>query len=645
MSAAELQRFLPDRGRFTFPSPYGTSGVRLTNPTDCGGADCIVPVGYSYWSNINNHAGSDTLLVFLGLERRKGGGGPTLFSYNKNTGETRNLGPMFPPESPYSWGNGEGWYFSGTRPTALYMNDGSRMLRYDVQSHAFETVFDVRDHAGANTYIWQMHSSADDRVHSATVRNSSSYEMLGCIAYREDIHRAFYYPKKGSYDECQVDKSGRWLVIKENVTGVNGEDNRIIDLQTGTEQVFTDRDGAAGHSDEGFGYMVAEDNFYSRPGATRVWTFGQDMRSGGQGTLVYELTDWSTGLGHVAHGNSKPGVPVSQQVACVSNASRQNLPRVNEIVCFRLDGSLNALIVAPNLTDLNASGGGSDDYMKLPKGNLDVTGEYFIWTANAGTGRLDAYLVRIPLEKLGSAPSAPPPSAPAPNPAPTTSADPTPAPAPAPAPEPTSSPTPAPSAPVASGPMEGARWMSLINMTASGSTLRKSGGCGGCPDASAVSEQQLASTGALQLTPTETATLRFVGLSGAGIGAQPSDLNFALRLQSGTVEVRESGAYKSETSFSAGDTLRISIANGVVSYSKNGSVFYTSGNPASGSLRTHAIFFDTGATIGNVTIGAGSSGTASSSRSSSAPSQTMTVSSSSSKPRAWGAIRARLGGS
>ena len=44
-----------------------------------------MPVGYSYWNNINNHAGSDTMLVFLGLERRKGGGGPTLFSVNKRS--------------------------------------------------------------------------------------------------------------------------------------------------------------------------------------------------------------------------------------------------------------------------------------------------------------------------------------------------------------------------------------------------------------------------------------------------------------------------------------------------------------------------------------------------------------------------------
>ena len=89
MSAGEIQSFLPQRGKFTFPSPYSTTGVRLTNAGDCAGQDCVLPVGYSYWANTNNHSGSDTMLIFLGMNRIKGGGGPTLFSYNKNSGETR----------------------------------------------------------------------------------------------------------------------------------------------------------------------------------------------------------------------------------------------------------------------------------------------------------------------------------------------------------------------------------------------------------------------------------------------------------------------------------------------------------------------------------------------------------------------------
>ena len=75
VSSGQSQTFLPARGAFTFPAPYNTTAFRLTNNSDCGGADCVSPVGYSYWSNINNHVGSDTMLVFLGLDRRKGGGG------------------------------------------------------------------------------------------------------------------------------------------------------------------------------------------------------------------------------------------------------------------------------------------------------------------------------------------------------------------------------------------------------------------------------------------------------------------------------------------------------------------------------------------------------------------------------------------
>jgi hypothetical protein len=158
---------------------------------------------------------------------------------------------------------------------------------------------------------------------------------------------------------------------------------------------------------------------YSQPGATRVWQLGQDLHGAGQGTVVYNLTDWSAsaGLGHLSHENAQAGVPVAQQMACTSSAERQNLPRVNEIVCFRLDGSRTVLVVAPNMTDLNASGGGSDDYSKRPKGNLDPTGEYFIWTTNLGTNRSDAFIVRIPQQKLGvSGGAATPSPTPAPHP-------------------------------------------------------------------------------------------------------------------------------------------------------------------------------------------------------------------------------------
>ena len=40
LTTTQIQSFLPSRGPFTFPAPYNTRGIRLTNSGDCGGTDC-----------------------------------------------------------------------------------------------------------------------------------------------------------------------------------------------------------------------------------------------------------------------------------------------------------------------------------------------------------------------------------------------------------------------------------------------------------------------------------------------------------------------------------------------------------------------------------------------------------------------------
>ncbi|MBI3621533.1 MAG: hypothetical protein HY208_05025 [Nitrospirae bacterium] len=414
LTQSQIQALLPARGVFTFPPPYLTQGIRLTNPSDCGGNDCVHYVGYPYWRNMNNHAGSDTMLIFMGLDRNRGGGGPTLFSYNKVTEAVTNLGPLFDAANPLSWSTGELWYFSATMPTKLYLYSGPKLLRYDVLTKQMETVFDVSTQPalfGTNRTIWQMHSSSDDRVHSATLKDGSTYADLGCLAYQEDIKKFSYYPAVGAYDECQIDKSGRWLVIKEilGIDPVSTSDDRIIDLTTGAVTDLLDRDGGGGHSDNGFGYLVAKDNWNNLPNAVRLWKFGTSPL--GPGTVVYYDTQWlPESANHVSHTNANPLLPPEQQYACGSSANATNGPRANEIVCFRLDASLDALVVAPVMTDMNAAGGG-DVYSKMPKGNLDVTGQYFVWTSNMGGNRLDAFIVKVPGQLLtGAVSDATPPT-------------------------------------------------------------------------------------------------------------------------------------------------------------------------------------------------------------------------------------------
>jgi hypothetical protein len=101
----------------------------------------------------------------------------------------------------------------------------------------------------------------------------------------------------------------------------------------------------------------------------------------------------------VSHLNAKAGVPAAQQYACGSGANKTKEARGNELVCFRLDGSYDTLIVAPIMTDF-AAAGGRDDYSKLPKASVDVSGRYAVWTSNMGTDRMDAFIAKIPSQLL-----------------------------------------------------------------------------------------------------------------------------------------------------------------------------------------------------------------------------------------------------
>lgn len=409
LTATQIQSFVPtQRGTFTFPAPYNTKAVRITDASDCGGADCVWYVGYSYWRNTNAHQNSNEMLIFVGLASSRGGAGPTLFKLDKTTDAITKVGPMFPAGSKFRDYTGEGWYFSASRQNVLYMYDGPKMLRYDVVTQQFETVFDISAQFGADRRIWQMHSSNDDLVHSATLQVSSTGEYLGCLVYSEVTGQFRYYPKVGVYDECNLDKSGRWTISLEDVGIANDLAMRVFDNQTGQETRINGPNGTLGHLDTGYGYAVGADNYNPLPNASVLWSFNPSIA---EGPVVHYNVNWNIGaVNHISHANSKPNLPSSQQYACGSDASTYYTAQ-NEITCFRIDGSDDELIVAPVMTDPNAAGGG-DFYAKQPKGNLDITGEYFIWTTNLGGNRLDAFLVKVPSQLLVAGGGSLPPAAP-----------------------------------------------------------------------------------------------------------------------------------------------------------------------------------------------------------------------------------------
>ena len=129
MTASKISSFLPTRGSFTFPAPYNTQGVRITTSSDCGGQDCL-DMTYSYWNNISNSAGSDTMYIMVGLDKARGGAGPTLFKFTKSTGALAKVGPLFAATDPLSKQSTEGWYFSHGMPTKIYLHEKSKLERW-----------------------------------------------------------------------------------------------------------------------------------------------------------------------------------------------------------------------------------------------------------------------------------------------------------------------------------------------------------------------------------------------------------------------------------------------------------------------------------------------------------------------------------
>ena len=153
------------------------------------------------------------------------------------------------------------------------------------------------------------------------------------------------------------------------------------------------------------------------------------------------------------------------------------------------------------------------------------------------------------------------------------------------------------------------RWTNGVNVSASGNTLVKTGGCGGCADAGASSEQRVTSgDGGLFFAATDPSALRFVGLTWRAPTHQPTHIKFALRVQGGVAEVRESGAYRTDVRISAGDILGVTVSGGAVQYSKNGTVFYTSSAALQYPLAIDASIYDVNASVNDAMIVTAASG-------------------------------------
>jgi hypothetical protein len=146
-------------------------------------------------------------------------------------------------------------------------------------------------------------------------------------------------------------------------------------------------------------------------------------------------------------------------------------------------------------------------------------------------------------------------------------------------------------------------WVSAVGVSVSGNSLTKTASSA-WGNAGAISSQQIASgSGYVEITASETTTYRMVGLSNGDTNTAYEDIDFALYLALGQLRVYEAGTLRGTFgSFATGDELRVTVANGQVTYSRNGSVFYTSTKTPSYPLLVDCALYTQGATLNGTLI-------------------------------------------
>jgi urease beta subunit len=147
----------------------------------------------------------------------------------------------------------------------------------------------------------------------------------------------------------------------------------------------------------------------------------------------------------------------------------------------------------------------------------------------------------------------------------------------------------------------GVTWTKAVGVSVSGSSLTKTAATGwGNAGASSV-KQLVSGDGYVEFKASETTTSRMAGLSNGDTNQAYGDIDFAVFLKiGGILQLYEKGAFLgSFGTYAAGDVFRVAVTAGIVKYSKNGTVVYTSKLKPVLPLLVDSSLGDKGATITN----------------------------------------------
>ncbi|MHC4179419.1 MAG: hypothetical protein ACYSWU_18050 [Planctomycetota bacterium] len=370
---------LPEAGGTYVDPTFGTTIMRLTDAAD--GKSCHH--SYSYYPSFNKN----NTRLFVCCDGR-----PALYRFDPHGFKVLGKEPLFAGKLPS--GHQPRWedaIWSDRDADVLFCHEGLRLWSYHVGSDTYRL---VKDFSGLLPpgHLAQMSKSLDDDVFACS-RQDPRWRVVGFLVWRRGEDKIVLQddlPPEG-LDEVQIDKTGRYLVIKSARQGKGVVQVRVADLATGkiAELIDNQPDFAPGHSDNGRGTVLGADNRKNR------LTFRR-LASPHQVRTVLELhNDWSQDY-HVSL------LAENEEWALVSFYTGNKLPSSgifrNEIVQVATDGSRRVRRLAHHRTVCR-------EYWDSPRANISRDGRLVVYTSNfSGRARRDVFILRVPPTAERSAP-------------------------------------------------------------------------------------------------------------------------------------------------------------------------------------------------------------------------------------------------
>ncbi len=234
---------LSQAGASALDPVFGRRLIRLTDAALCPSS---ANHAYSYWAALN--VDNTRLLANCASV-------PTIFQVDLANGTVVSLGAAF--QAVQMWWEGTIW--SRSAATLAYGIYGStsnaRLLVYDFGNHTYTVLKDLKLDSrftgvwGTSNYLWQLSADTAQTRFAATVRQSGGTEVGGVVWDRStDQVWNYRLPSGEALDEVQIDRTGRYLVIK--LLGRKWQVWRLSDPSPSAVML-----SGPGHSDNGAGLL------------------------------------------------------------------------------------------------------------------------------------------------------------------------------------------------------------------------------------------------------------------------------------------------------------------------------------------------------------------------------------------------------